>query len=501
MVRYNPTGTHFASVGTDKSLCLHHGTTMELLYTLPNLHKATIYTCAWNHTKTNEDSQILTCSADGTVKVTSVNFNDTAHPFKLLHTFSTNTTSVVGPSSSPSTTKTTRLPIGLMQMSCAFLQKNNDIVSVSLNGQISIWDKNNDDDNALSHNGPKLVLSGYQAPIAAMAICNNNMYTGDSNGVLCQWDSSTNKTIGRVQKFSSSKSTNNVDDYMNNVHSGTITSMVLMGDQTLFSVGWDDVIHIICGLQEHAPPIQLPSQPNALAKGTNLIAIMTVDGLLLYYHSNNISNNTDQNNNKNLSEFISLDYQPSSICLSKNDRTLYVGDSNGSIHIYSVTDENHSTVQLQYTMQKAHRNSPVYAMQLSNDNTKLASADIRDVCVWNIINDDDDTTSYLPPSPIIEPSKWCFHTQRIQCLAWSADDTILATAGNDDSIYIWSLHKQTRRVHYPFSHRGGISGLQFLSNYILQSVGADACVNQWDVTDAIQKNSSNYTNNETTQSN
>ena len=175
MVRYNPTGTHFASVGTDKSLCLHHGTTMELLYTLPNLHKATIYTCAWNHTKTNEDSQILTCSADGTIKVTSVNFNDTAHPFKLLHTFSTNTTSVVGPSSSPSTTKTTRLPIGLMQMSCAFLQKNNDIVSVSLNGQISIWDKNNDDDNALSHNGPKLVLSGHQASIAAMAICNNNI--------------------------------------------------------------------------------------------------------------------------------------------------------------------------------------------------------------------------------------------------------------------------------------------------------------------------------------
>lgn len=297
----------------------------------------------------------------------------------------------------------------------------------------------------------------------------NIMYTGDSNGVICQWDTSTNSTIGRVQPISKDDI---ADDRLHKVHAGTISSMVLMEDDTLLSVGWDDLLRITKGQQEHATPIALPSQPNALSKGTHVVVIMTVDGLLLY------------TNNHTLSDLIPLEYQPTSICVSKDDTTLYVGNTNGSIYVYALTNDNDNdnaeavvnNVQLKHTMSNVHRNIAVTALQLSNDNTKLASADTRDICVW-------DVASY---ESIIGKGRWCFHTQRIACITWSKDDTILATGSNDDSIYVWSLKKKSKRVHYPFSHRGGISGLEFLKgDFVLQSVGADACVNQWDMTDDI----------------
>uniref|UniRef100_A0A7R9ZGR7 Anaphase-promoting complex subunit 4 WD40 domain-containing protein n=1 Tax=Pseudictyota dubia TaxID=2749911 RepID=A0A7R9ZGR7_9STRA len=125
---------------------------------------------------------------------------------------------------------------------------------------------------------------------------------------------------------------------------------------------------------------------------------------------------------------------------------------------------------------------PVHSVRLSSDH--LASADVRDVCVWNIGD------SY---APIIGKSRWCFHTQRIVCLAWSEDGSVLASGGNDDSIYLWSMTKKTKRVHYSFAHRGGISGLEFMKagdgngTMTLVSVGADGCINAWDVADDVAK--------------
>ena len=74
--------------------------------------------------------------------------------------------------------------------------------------------------------------------------------------------------------------------------------------------------------------------------------------------------------------------------------------------------------------------------------------------------------------------------QRITTLSWSPDDKVLASGGADDSIYLWAPEKKMKRKHYPFSHRGGLTGLSFTKKageYKFVSVGMDACVHQWDV--------------------
>jgi WD40 repeat protein len=178
-----------------------------------------------------------------------------------------------------------------------------------------------------------------------------------------------------------------------------------------------------------------------------------------------------------ISPLIPLDYTALSVCMSKNDSTVYVGGEDCKIHIYTVTPS--YELKESHVIENGHLKA-IHALALSHDDTKLASADLRDVCVWNLVEG-----NY---APIVTKGRWCFHTQRITCLAWSHDNSIVASGGADDSIYLWSLAKKTKRVHYPFCHRGGVTGLEFLGNeWRLLSVGVDACVNQWDVMDDVAK--------------
>jgi WD40 repeat protein len=176
-----------------------------------------------------------------------------------------------------------------------------------------------------------------------------------------------------------------------------------------------------------------------------------------------------------VSPLFPLDYAAQAVCITKDESTIYVGGDDHKIHIYSVSQ----TYDLAETgvIENGHL-KPVHALALSHDQTKLASADVRDVCVWNVAEDN---------TPLVTKGRWCFHTQRITCLAWSKDDSVLASGGADDSIYLWSLSKKTKRVHYPFCHRGGVTGLEFVGEWRLLSVGVDACVNQWDVAGDVSK--------------
>ena len=436
-VRYNKQGTMIASVGTDKSVCFYDGKTMELLKRMELVHNSSIYSCAWNE---NGD-QLLTCSADGTTKLIST------ADFTLVQTWDLNDAGKKGD----------KVPLGAMQMGCAFVQ--GDVpVTVSLNGNITIL--------SMSDNADKKSLIGHQSPISCMAINYKDevMYTGDSDGMICMWDVRTGKSINYVQRGEYSEEKFD-ETSMDRVHKGAITGLLVCSDEKLLSIGWDDKIRTtessVC-----QGSVKLPSQPNSVVRGTHLVVVMTVDGFLLV------------NNNVQVSDPIKTAYEPTSVCVSKDDKLVYVGGMDCAIHVYQV--QNDSEVEEIKTLSNTHL-QPIHAISISNDGSKLASADVRDICVWNIYED---------YNPIIRKGRWCFHNQKISTLAWSNDDSVLASGAQDDSIYLWNLKKPIKRVQYSFAHRGGITGLEFLKNMdgmVLASVGNDGCVNLWDVTDEVMK--------------
>ncbi len=165
-----------------------------------------------------------------------------------------------------------------------------------------------------------------------------------------------------------------------------------------------------------------------------------------------------------------------------NDESmLYVGGDDCNIYIYSVSPSESANPLVESHVIKGGHLKPVHSLALSHDGTKLAAGDVRDVCVYS-------ATDY---STIVSKGRWCFHTQKIGCLAWSPDDSVLASGGNDDDIFLWSVQKKMRRVHYRFSHRGGVTGLRFVEDkgddMMLVSVGNDGCLNFWNPTEDVNK--------------
>ncbi len=232
----------------------------------------------------------------------------------------------------------------------------------------------------------------------------------------------------------------------------------------------------------------MESQPNAMAVGTRLVVVMTVNGLRLIAKNGRIA-----------SDAIRLPYAATCVCLSRDDGVLYVGGDDRHVHVYAVSrdvvDGGNDVDAIVATppppiyevrvISGGHLH-PVQSLSLSPDGTMLAAADVRDVCVYSTIPNSDGGTDdgY---ATLISKGRWCFHTQRVGCLAWSPDGCVIASGGNDDSIFLWCPSQRTKRVHYRFAHRGGVTGLGFVGDRTLVSAGADGCLNWWNVEDDIRE--------------
>ncbi len=69
------------------------------------------------------------------------------------------------------------------------------------------------------------------------------------------------------------------------------------------------------------------------------------------------------------------------------------------------------------------------------------------------------------------------HDDRVTALAFSADETWLASAGYDDVLHLWNLGDGSSRVLT--GHRGDVKGVVFLADGSLVSVGADRTIRRW----------------------
>jgi WD40 repeat protein len=438
-VKYSPNGDLVASVGGDKSICIYNGKDLALTCKLEGVHTGTIYACAW----AADNKTLLTASADGTCKLFQVSSDGSS--VTEIHTWKVAEHQLGAPCE--------KAPRGGMQLGCTFVGGSTP-VSVSTNNQIAILPMPGDSKGIE-------MMTGHCAPIGAVAFDHNKkvFYTGDSDGIMCQWDLEKIKSIGRVVPLDNK-------DLMYSVHSGAINGMSVLGNSKLVSVGWDDTAYYTKAGKLETDKLDITAQPTSISTGKSLTAIATVKGIMLLKNGKQVS-----------SGIIPISYDANVICVSKDDSKVYVGGNDQKIYVYKPTGDGLKEVNV---IADGHL-KPVHSLALSNDGTKLAAGDTRDVCVYDL------TADY---KPIIGKSKWCFHLQKITSLAWSPDDQNLCSGGADDSIYLWSFKKTLRRLHYQFTHRGGVVGMTFrkdIPGLNLVSVGRDSCIVQWDFTKDAEK--------------
>jgi len=433
-IRYTSDGSLVASVGGDKSLCVYDGKELGLKCKLENIHTGTIYACAWS----KDNGSLITSSADGTCKLFQVSADGTSvtekHVWKVAEHMLGGTFD--------------KAPRGGMQLGCAFAGGIVP-VSVSFNNQISIL--------PMPGTGDKIeILTGHNAPIGAVAFDHSNgvFYTGDSDGIVCKWDLKEVKALERIVPP-------NDKDITYQVHKGAISGMTVLKDSQLLSLGWDDTGRYTKTGKLQSETLDVTAQPVAVATGTNLTAVLTVNGVMLL-----------KNGKKSSHGVIPLSYDGNCIAVSKDDSTIYVGGNDCKIYVYS------SEMKEKHVISGGHL-KPIHSMALSNDGTMLASGDARDVCIFK-------TSDY---SVVISKGTFCFHLQNVKALAWSQDDKVVASGGADDSIFLWGIEKK-RRVSYKYAHRGGVVALAFKKDtpgMTLVSVGKDSCVVEWDVTSDAKK--------------
>lgn len=433
-IRYTSNGTLVASVGGDKSLCIYDGKELALKSKLEGIHTGTIYACAW----ASDNKSLITSSADGTCKLFEVSTDGSSltekHTWKVAEHMLGSTYE--------------KAPRGGMQLGCAFAGGTTP-VSVAFNNQISIL--------PMPGAGGKIeVLTGHNAPIGAVAFdhSNNLFYTGDSDGIVCKWDLKEIKALERVVPP-------NDKDILYKIHKGAISGMTVLNDSQLLSVGWDDTGRYTKKGKLQSETLDINAQPVAVSTGTNVTAVLTVDGVLLMKNGKPVSKG-----------LLPLKYTGNCILVSKDDKTIYIGGDDCKIYIYS------SKLEEKHVIADGHL-KPVHSMALSNDGSMLASGDTRDVCIYK-------TSDY---STVIGKSRFCFHLQKITALAWSQDDKVVASGGTDDCIFLWSVEKK-KRLKYEFAHRGGVVALTFKTDtpgMTLVSAGKDSCIVSWDVTNDAKK--------------
>ncbi|TYZ67270.1 hypothetical protein PybrP1_001477 [[Pythium] brassicae (nom. inval.)] len=320
-----------------------------------------------------------------------------------------------------------------MQVAVAWCRDH--LVSLSLSGDLNLLD--------VAHPAtPKRVVQAHQGSILALATdaARSRVLTGSYDGVVCAWEAKTATVLG------------------GSAHSGKITGIAANARQVA-SVGWDDHIRFAdAEAAAYSASAPLNAQPTgvALGEGDSPLAVVSsnkgvkllVDGRVVF-------------------ETPEFAWTPTCVALSPAGDMVAVGGAEDmKIHLFDVVDSGRALVEAGEIV--GHLGA-LTSVAFSPDGARLAAGDAyREVRVWDVAS-----------RAAVVQGQWVFHSTRVTSVAWSPSGQFVASASLDERIYVWSLANPMSKRSFEFAHKDGATGVRFVAEDQLVSVGNDACVNFW----------------------
>ncbi|OQR67127.1 actin-interacting protein 1-like [Tropilaelaps mercedesae] len=426
-VRYSPNGKLFATGGFDGKIFIYNADTYELVGELgPPAHKGGVYGVSWSPF----GDQLLSASGDKSCRLWDVESRQALTQFVMG-------TDVLD-----------------QQVSC--LWQGEHLLSVGLSGFISYLDKSNP-------TKPIRVLKGHNKPITAMAVSEDKtkVYTGSHDGFLTRhvpatdgwgllWDTAT----GDQDRVKGQCHTSQVQDMC--VSSGSIYTCGF--DDTLRKIdsSTDEYVHrLMNGFFRSMWTVSGESQPRGISTDGRLVAVAEHQDITIV-----------EGGSKKIVHPIK--YEAACISLHPEGSHVAVGScSDNKVHVYAITP---SELDERATME--HR-AAITDVKYSPKGDLLAACDGNRMIRLYSVQD-----SYAPAHDI----DWCFHTAKVNCLAWSPNSLFLASGSLDTSMIIWSVENPMKHLILKKAHpQAQITKIAWIDNRTVVSSGQDSNVKLWDI--------------------
>lgn len=402
-VRYAPSGDQFASVGSDSKIFIYDGKTGETLGEITDSpHSGSIMACSWSP----DSRSLVTSSADRTVRLWDVEARKGV------------------------TTWTLGSGVDHQQVGNTWTG-GDDIVSLSISGDLNVFDKRVGDK-------PSRILSGPQKSITAA------VPVPSSPGTFL-----AGTADGRILSYSDS-------GYVHlegQGHSALVSGLASSSDGKVYSVGFDDRVREIEGGTSFVPA-QCPtsSQPKAVAVASDSTVFVAETDVVEAIRSN-----------QKVFE-LKPKFAPSVVAAIGS--TVAVGGEDQKVRLYSWDGK---TLTESATLEG--NKGTVSALAFTPDGSLLASGDSSGKIVLFDVKERKTVTS-----------RWSFHSGRINGLAWTADGQHCASGSLDTHIYVWSVQKPMRNIAIKNAGPGGVSAVFWTGDKQLASAGVDGCVRTWEIT-------------------
>jgi len=302
------------------------------------------------------------------------------------------------------------------------------------------------------------VQYGHNRPITTLAMSKAGKLLAGSHedainplGVMRAWDLAT----GLCTPFAGP------DGTQKGGHQSMVIKMAVRTSGEVVTIGRDDSMLVSSADGVYGAKVGLDAAAIDMGCGGSLVAVITNTKEL------KLSAGAAIDATVPLKE-IAADKGATCVAVAPNDGAIAVGAEDGAIHLY---DAKGVTKGLKL---ERHRDT-VSCVAYSPDSSKLASGCAnKELVIWNAADG----------TPLVTGLSG-FHTTRLACLAWSPSGSSLASGGVDSTIFVWTadtLKDSKPSATAKLTHtQGGVNSLLFVSEGLLASAGADACIKFWKV--------------------
>ncbi|GJE96547.1 WD40 repeat domain-containing protein [Phanerochaete sordida] len=399
-VRYAPSGDHFASVGMDMKIFLYDGKEGETVAEITDSpHTGSIMALSWSP----DSTAFVTSSADRTVKLWDVETRKAVTTWNLGKA------------------------VEQQQVGNAWTE-GGDIVSLSLSGDLNVFDKRAGDK-------PSRVLYGPSKAVTALTPTSSSgtFIAGLADGRVLSFDTDYKYAEGAGHK---------------NLVSGATT----LPDGKVATIGYDDLVREIDGVSFTQASCPTTSQPKSIAAAADSTLFVVEIGVVEAIRSN-----------QKVHE-LKPKYTPSVV--AAHGTTVAIGSDEQKVYLYEWDGKS-----LTETAVLEGNRGALSALAFSPDGSQLAAGDSS----GKIALFDAKAKKFIT-------SRWSFHSGRILSLAWTPDGKHCASGSLDTHVYVYSVAKPGNAIAIKNAHAGSVSSVFWVNDGKLASVGADGCFRTWEIT-------------------